>query len=70
MTKLGHRKTRDPNLGPIRVIESDNIRYTILPSADVLLDPEMVKEIVATREEVLRTNERQTKTPKLGRLKG
>lgn len=66
MADQGIRKTHGSRPEPTRVNMPANIRYTTLPSADVLLDPEMVREIVAARNARVHSIARQAKTQKRG----
>ena len=66
MTTLGIRKTHGGHPAPIRVSMPANIKYTILPSADGVLDPEMVREIVEARNARAHMVARQVKKRTLG----
>lgn len=55
------RKTRRNSSVKIHIEIPEGMKFTTLPSADVLLDPNMVKEILAAQEKEMKKEERSTR---------
>lgn len=51
------RRARRTRAGRAHILIPSNARYTTLPSADVLLDPNMVEEILAAHNKLKHSTE-------------
>jgi hypothetical protein len=56
------RRIRQNGSVKIRIEIPKGMKFTTLPSADVLLDPNMVKEILAAREKEIKKEEKSGRT--------
>lgn len=56
------RRIRQNRSTKIRMEIPEGMKFTTLPSADVLLDPKMVKEILSARDKEIKREENSEKT--------